>query len=111
MLISYFHCVELPTDPAMWFTVLFLIRERWKAEDIKLYLSDIAVDTKGLDKLLLKHARALTDTTAHGIRHEPDDSDNEHCSSLVLTQFFVSTVQHLVITIYLCIVSSERDFV
>ena len=40
---------------------LFLTRERWKAEDIKLYLSDIAVDTKDLDKLLLKYARALTD--------------------------------------------------
>jgi sister chromatid cohesion protein DCC1 len=39
--------------------VLFLTRERWKAEDIEPYLSDIAVDTKDLNKLLLKYARAL----------------------------------------------------
>ena len=45
----------------MRFTDLFLTRERWKAEDIAPYLSDIAVDTKDLDKLLLKYARALTD--------------------------------------------------
>ena len=45
----------------MRFTALFLTRERWKAEDIKPYLSDIAVDTKDLDKQLLKYARALTD--------------------------------------------------
>ena len=60
-LISYFPCAELTTHPAMRFTDLFLTRERWKAEDIKPYLSDIAVDTKVLDKLLLKYARALTD--------------------------------------------------
>ena len=62
-LISYFPCAELPTDPAtgMRFADLFLMRERWKAEHIKPYLSDIAVDTKDLDKLLLKYARALTD--------------------------------------------------
>ena len=40
---------------------LFLTRKRWKAEHIKSYLSDIAVDAKDLDKLLLKYARVLTD--------------------------------------------------
>ena len=45
----------------MRFTDLFLTRERWKAEHIKPYLLDIAVNTKELDKLLLKYARALTD--------------------------------------------------
>ena len=45
----------------MWFTDLFLMRERRKAEHIKPHLSDIAVDSKDLDKLLLKYARALTD--------------------------------------------------
>jgi sister chromatid cohesion protein DCC1 len=59
--ISYFPCAELPTDPAMRFADLFLTRERWKAGYIKPYLSDIAVDTKDLDKLSLKYARALTD--------------------------------------------------
>jgi sister chromatid cohesion protein DCC1 len=45
----------------MRFVDLFLTRECWKAEHIMPYLSDIAVDTKDLDKLLLKNARALTD--------------------------------------------------
>ena len=45
----------------MRFVDLFLTREHWKAEHIKPYLSDITVDTKNLDKLLLKCARALAD--------------------------------------------------
>ncbi|KAH9961376.1 sister chromatid cohesion protein Dcc1 [Russula dissimulans] len=60
-ILSYFPCAELPTDPPMRFADLFLTRARWKAEDIGPYLSDITVDTKELDKLLLKYARALTD--------------------------------------------------
>jgi len=60
-MLSYFPCAELPTDPATRFADLFLTRARWRAEDIVPYLSDIAVDTKDLDKLLLKYARALTD--------------------------------------------------
>jgi hypothetical protein len=60
-LYTYFPCAELPTDPAIRFADLFLTRERWKAEHIKPYLSDIAVDAEDLDKLLLKYARALTD--------------------------------------------------
>ena len=47
----------------MRFSDLFFPRERWKAEGIKPYLSDIEVDTKDLDKLLLEYARALTDKT------------------------------------------------
>ena len=38
-----------------------LTREHWKAEDIKLYLSDIVVDTEDLNKLVPKYARVLTD--------------------------------------------------
>jgi hypothetical protein len=38
-----------------------LTRGRWKAEHIEPYLSTIALDTKTLDKLLLKYARALAD--------------------------------------------------
>ena len=60
-LIPYFPCAELPTDPAIRFADLFLMRKRWKAEHIKPHLSDITVDSKDLDKLLLKYARALTD--------------------------------------------------
>ncbi|KAI0305572.1 sister chromatid cohesion protein Dcc1 [Multifurca ochricompacta] len=60
-LLSYLPCAELPTDPATRFADLFFIRARWKAEDIVPYLSDVAVDTKDLDKLMLKYARPLTD--------------------------------------------------
>ena len=45
----------------MRFAGLSLTRERWKAEDIKPFLLDIAVDTKDLDKLLLKYAKAMAD--------------------------------------------------
>jgi sister chromatid cohesion protein DCC1 len=61
MMLSYFPCTELPSDPVTRFADLFLTRARWKAEDIVPYLSDIAVDRKDLDKLLLRYARALTD--------------------------------------------------
>ena len=45
----------------MPFVDLFFTRERWKAEHIKPYLSEIAVYAKGLDKLLLKYLKALTE--------------------------------------------------
>ncbi|KAH9176582.1 sister chromatid cohesion protein Dcc1 [Lactarius sanguifluus] len=60
-MLSYFPCAGLPVDPVARFSDLFLTRPRWKAEDIAPYLSDIAVDSKDLDKLLLRYARALTD--------------------------------------------------
>ena len=60
-MLSYFPCAELPVDPAARFSDLFLRRARWKADDIVPYLRDIAVDSKDLDKLLLRYARALTD--------------------------------------------------
>jgi sister chromatid cohesion protein DCC1 len=45
----------------MRFTDLFLTRGRQKTGRIKPYLSDIVVDTKELDKPLLKYARALAE--------------------------------------------------
>jgi hypothetical protein len=64
----------------MRFADLFLTRERWKAEHIKPYLSDLTVDnTKDHDKLLLKYARALTDKDAHGILREPNELEKQHC--------------------------------
>ena len=59
--LSYFPCAELPVDPAARFSDLFLTRPRWKSDDIVPFLSDIAVDRKDRDKLLLRYARALTD--------------------------------------------------
>ncbi|KAI0344567.1 hypothetical protein BDW22DRAFT_1060919 [Trametopsis cervina] len=57
----YFPASELPEDPAARFTDLFLARSRWKAEEITPFLADIVVDNKDRDRLLLKHARAITD--------------------------------------------------
>lgn len=51
----------MPVEPGARFTELFLARPRWKGNEIAPFLADIAVDSKERDKLLLKHARALTD--------------------------------------------------
>jgi sister chromatid cohesion protein DCC1 len=59
--LTYFPSSALPVDPAARFVELFLTRQRWKHEDIEHFLLDIAVNSKERDKLLLKHARALTD--------------------------------------------------
>lgn len=48
-------------DPAPRFADLFVTRSRWRGEEIAPFLSDIAVDSKERDKLLLKFARATTD--------------------------------------------------
>jgi hypothetical protein len=45
---------------------------------------------------------------AHGIRLELDELEKEHCGSLFSTS---SILLYLAITICLCVVSSERDFV
>lgn len=60
-LLTYFPSAALPVEPGARFTELFLARPRWKGDEIAPFLADIAVDSKERDKLLLKHARALTD--------------------------------------------------
>ncbi|KAJ7507903.1 sister chromatid cohesion protein Dcc1 [Mycena galericulata] len=60
-MLTYFPCSALPVDPPSRFIDLFLTRPRWKATDIEPFLSDIAVNTKDRDKLLLKYTRATTD--------------------------------------------------
>ncbi|KZV69547.1 hypothetical protein PENSPDRAFT_652296 [Peniophora sp. CONT] len=60
--LTYFPRSELPTEPSARFTDLFLTRVRWKATDIAPFLDDIAVDSKDRDKLLLKYARAVTES-------------------------------------------------
>ncbi|KAJ7498832.1 sister chromatid cohesion protein Dcc1 [Mycena latifolia] len=59
---TYFPSSALPVDPPSRFIDLFLTRPRWKADDIAPFLSDIAVNTKDRDKLLLKYTRATTDS-------------------------------------------------
>ena len=60
-LLAYFPSAELPVEPGARFAELFLARPRWKVEEIAPFLADVAVDTKERDKLLLKHARAVTE--------------------------------------------------
>ena len=60
--LTYFPRSELPTEPTARFADLFLTRTRWHANDIAPFLEDIAVDAKDRDKLLLKYARAVTET-------------------------------------------------
>ncbi|KAF8441493.1 sister chromatid cohesion protein Dcc1 [Boletus edulis BED1] len=65
MTLNYFAASALPTDAAARFAELFLTRPRWKGDEIEPFLSDISVNAKERDKLLLKHARAIT--TPEGI--------------------------------------------
>lgn len=58
--LTYFPASGLQMDPAARFTELFLTKQRWKSNDIEPFLSDIAVNSKERDKLLLKYARAIT---------------------------------------------------
>ncbi|TFK82179.1 hypothetical protein K466DRAFT_603889 [Polyporus arcularius HHB13444] len=60
-LLTYFPSSELPVEPGARFAELFLARPRWKIEEISPFLADISVDAKERDKLLLKHARTVTD--------------------------------------------------
>lgn len=80
MTLSYFLRAELPTDPALRFTDLFLTRERSKSEDIVPYLSDIVVDSNDLDKLLLKYARPLTDKDGLWYTARARWVEKEYCS-------------------------------
>ncbi|KJA30199.1 hypothetical protein HYPSUDRAFT_125678 [Hypholoma sublateritium FD-334 SS-4] len=59
--LRYFPSADLPVDPAARFSDLFLTRKRWKAEQISPFLSDIAVNSKERDKLLLKYCRTVTE--------------------------------------------------
>jgi sister chromatid cohesion protein DCC1 len=61
-MLTYFPSSDLPVDPPSRFIDLFLTRPRWKADEIAPFLSDIAVNTKDRDKLLLKYTRATTDS-------------------------------------------------
>ena len=64
---KYFPASDLPVDPAARFSDLFLTRPRWKGEELAPFLTDIAVNSKERDKLLLKYCRAVND--GQGIRY------------------------------------------
>ncbi|KAF9534246.1 sister chromatid cohesion protein Dcc1 [Crepidotus variabilis] len=59
--LKYFPAFALPVDPAARFSELFLTHSKWKTDEITPFLSDIAVNSKERDKLLLKYCRAVTD--------------------------------------------------
>ncbi|GJJ06531.1 hypothetical protein Clacol_000723 [Clathrus columnatus] len=61
--ISYFPISNLPHSASELFADLFLTRQRWLADDIKPFLSTIAIDNKEKEKLLMKFARATTDSS------------------------------------------------
>jgi len=61
--LTYFPASSLPIEPAARFGDLFLTRSRWKGEELAHFLTDIAVDNKERDRLLLKYTRAMTDAT------------------------------------------------
>ncbi|KAH9482726.1 Sister chromatid cohesion protein DCC1 [Psilocybe cubensis] len=65
--LRYFPASELPVDPAARFSDLFLTRSIWRGEEISPFLSDIAVNSKERDKLLLKYCRTVTGP--EGIRY------------------------------------------
>ncbi|KAJ8519374.1 hypothetical protein ONZ45_g3675 [Pleurotus djamor] len=61
-ILSYYPRLQLPVDPPARFSELFLTRARWRADEIAPFLSDIAVDAKDRDRLVLKYARAITES-------------------------------------------------
>ena len=65
--LRYFPSADLPVDPAARFSDLFLTRKKWKGEEISPFLSDIAVNSKERDKLLLKYCRTVTEPD--GVRY------------------------------------------
>ncbi|KAF8587983.1 hypothetical protein K439DRAFT_1336458 [Ramaria rubella] len=59
--LSYFPASALPATPTLLFADLFLMRPRWREQDIAPFLRTVAVDSKERDKLLMKYARSTTD--------------------------------------------------
>ena len=59
--LTYFPASALPVDPVARFADLFLVRPRWKEDEILPFLNDIAIDKKDRDKLLLKYCRATAE--------------------------------------------------
>jgi sister chromatid cohesion protein DCC1 len=74
---------------------LFAVRERWTAEDLSPFLSDVAIDNKRRDAMLLKFARSsqcqipVAETKAerrarlhNGIAHPPTKTVQLYSSRL-----------------------------
>lgn len=59
--LQWFPRTDLPSDSLSRFNDLFLVRPKWKAEDMEPFLEDIAVDKKEREKFLMKFTRTSTD--------------------------------------------------
>ena len=59
--LQWFPRTDLPSDPLSRFNDLFLVRPKWKVEDMEPFLEDIAVDNKEREKFLIKFTRASAD--------------------------------------------------
>lgn len=59
--LQWFPRTDLPSDPLSRFNDLFLVRPKWKAEDMEPFLEDLAVDKKEREKFLMKFTRASAD--------------------------------------------------
>jgi sister chromatid cohesion protein DCC1 len=59
--LQWFPHTDLPSDPLSRFNYLFLVRPKWKAEEMDPFLEDIAVDKKERERFLMKFTRASTD--------------------------------------------------
>ncbi|KZW00287.1 hypothetical protein EXIGLDRAFT_667661 [Exidia glandulosa HHB12029] len=59
--LTYLPSASLPMDPGLRFNDLFLVKPKWRADELVPFLKDIAIDAKARDKLFLKWCRATTD--------------------------------------------------
>ncbi|KIJ49401.1 hypothetical protein M422DRAFT_161356 [Sphaerobolus stellatus SS14] len=59
--IVYFPVSTLSTSTHLLFADLFLTRPKWRADDIAPFLGGVALNKQEREKLLMKHARAITD--------------------------------------------------
>lgn len=59
-MIQHFDASNLPLDPSLRLQHLFQKREQWTLEELSPFLSEIAIDAKKRDAILLKYARSTT---------------------------------------------------
>ncbi|KAI9595023.1 hypothetical protein BDF19DRAFT_465895 [Syncephalis fuscata] len=89
-LLHYLPIDELAQDPAARLRALFDIRPRWQADELRIYLADIAIASAQIDSWLMKFARRVTATgaAARNKRKPNGDTTSEqtwYCARLLGT--------------------------
>ncbi|RKP26865.1 hypothetical protein SYNPS1DRAFT_27458 [Syncephalis pseudoplumigaleata] len=85
----YLPIDELPRDPAARMRMLFDMRAKWSAEELRVYLADIAITPAQIDMWLMKYARRVTATGAmarHGKRKahgQPSTEQVWYCARII----------------------------